>query len=129
MKLHACVALAPLRAVLLAVLISAIAGGIAPGAQATTIEIAVYMGTWTSSSTYPIGAVVYYQGSSYISTVLTNTNKVPNTNPSIWAPFAAQGPQGVIGPAGPIGPSGPAGAQGPAGLQGPAGPIGPIGAT
>src|ERR1700722_158496 len=105
----------------------------APSAPAApTVELPFYFGVWSTSTTYPIEAVVYYQGSSYISTVAINLNKIPSTTPSVWAPFAAQGPMGVPGvqgAPGSAGMAGPAGATGASGAIGPAGPAGPQGTT
>jgi len=97
-----------------------------------------FRGNWASATTYAIGDTVFFNGSSYISLVSSNTGNEPDTSPTQWGLLAqqgatgAQGPQGLtgaIGPAGPMGATGPAGPVGPAGPIGPAGPAGPTGAN
>jgi Collagen triple helix repeat (20 copies) len=80
-----------------------------------------YYGNWSTTASYPIGAIVYHQGSSYVSLVRSNQNIVPGTSAGNWAPFAAQGP---MGPPGPVGATGAPGAQGLPGIQGIPGPQG-----
>jgi Protein of unknown function (DUF1566)/Collagen triple helix repeat (20 copies) len=117
---------------LLQVLMLGIAMGLAGHSMGQTTPLAPsggYYGVWSETAVYPVGAIVYHKGSSWISLVPRNEKIEPRpTKPGFefeWAPFAAQGP---MGPPGPIGPAGPPGATGPAGAQGPAGPIGPQGA-
>jgi Collagen triple helix repeat (20 copies) len=110
-----------------------------PAPAATSIAITNFRGAWAFSVAYAAGAVVTYNGASYIC-LLKNSGVAPSTNTADWAildaPGAtgavgaagAPGAQGVMGPPGPVGPAGTAGAAGPAGTQGPAGPVGPAGA-
>jgi hypothetical protein len=129
---------APVSALVLALgFVSAAVNTQAPAA--TSIAITNFRAAWASSAAYAAGAVVTYNGASYIC-LLKNSGVAPSTNSSDWAildaPGAtgatgsagAAGAQGVMGPPGPAGPAGTAGAPGPAGTQGPAGPVGPAGA-
>ncbi len=147
-------AFAQLSAMLMAALISTALplGGFA----ATAIPITNFRAAWPSTSTYGAGAVITYNGASYISLVGRDIGIPPDSNTTNWAildaPGAtgatgpigpqgsagptgatgatgAQGPQGLMGPPGPLGPAGAAGPQGPTGAQGPAGPAGSTGAT
>ncbi len=105
------------RALLHALLLS-LAMGFAGHSTAQTTPSAPsagYYGNWSATASYPIGAIVYYEGSSYISVVRSNQNIVPGTSASNWAPFAAQGP---MGPPGPVGAPGAPGVQGIPGIQG-----------
>ena len=83
-----------------------------------------FKNTWSSSSTYATGDVVFFNGSSYISLVSSNLNQQPDTSPTSWALFAQQGATGSTGAQGSQGVAGPTGAQG---VQGPAGPTGATG--
>ena len=90
-------------------------------------------GDWSKATTYPVGSIVEYAGSSYIA-LLKSTALRPDKNPNNWAVFAAAGPAGAIGQTGPAGtpgaqgPQGPVGATGAAGPAGAPGPMGPAGA-
>lgn len=109
----------------------------------------MFQGAWASTTAYASGAIVTYNGASYVS-LAANTNVTPGSNASDWAlldapgatgpqgPVGATGPKGVTGATGAAGPAGPAGATGakgaqgvagPAGSAGPAGPTGAPGAT
>jgi hypothetical protein len=114
----------------------------AAAVAATSVAITNYRGAWVSTASYIAGAVVTFNGASYICLV-RNTNVQPNTNTGDWsimdAPGAtgpagavgatgAQGAPGAMGAPGPMGPAGIAGAQGPAGVSGPSGPAGATGA-
>jgi hypothetical protein len=104
---------------------------------AVVVPVLVFQGAWTNSVPYVPGAVVTYNGQSYISLVL-NKGVAPNTNANDWSLLdaagatGAQGPQGIPGPVGATGsqgPVGPAGAKGATGATGAMGPAGPAGAT
>lgn len=82
----------------------------------TTGETLIPSGAWSSTSTYPVGSVVTYSGSSYISLIAANVNNNPATATAAWQLNSAQGPVGPTGPTGPTGATGP---------TGPTGPIGP----
>jgi Protein of unknown function (DUF1566)/Collagen triple helix repeat (20 copies) len=120
---------------LLQVLLLGMAMGLAGQSVGQTIKelapAAGYYGAWSATATYPIGAIVYHGGSSYISLIRNNLNNEPGaTVIGGWAPFAAQGQMGPYGPMGPQGlpgAPGPAGAPGATGAQGPIGPAGPAG--
>jgi hypothetical protein len=104
-----------------------------------------WKGVWSGATTYALGDVVQFEGSSYISLTDGNTGHVPDTSPESWAlvaqrgdtgapgsqgpigPQGEPGPSGEQGPVGSPGPQGPQGPQGPAGTMGPTGPAGPIG--
>jgi hypothetical protein len=100
----------------------------------------VYRGAYSASTTYGVGDVVLWQGSSYTSLLGSNLGHEPDLDPVLWGVLSSQGPagatgaQGVTGLQGPVGQAGPAGSQGLAGpagamgLPGPAGPVGPQGA-
>jgi len=103
-----------------------------------------FFGTWSSAVSYPIGAAIYENGSSYVA-LLANLADDPagsvSSSDGNWALLAAvgatgaigdtgaAGPTGVAGPTGDVGPVGPAGATGDVGPAGPVGAIGPIGVT
>ena len=85
-----------------------------------------FRGTYSTSGTYATGDVVFYNGSSYISLVSSNTNHQPDISSSQWSLLAQQGTTGTTGATGATGATGNTGATGP---QGPTGPTGPAGAT
>ncbi len=93
----------------------------------------VFQGSWQSGVLYFQGAVVEYEGSSYVATA-TQTTANPESS-SDWQLLALRGDQGPPGPSGdpgaegPEGPPGPEGPEGPAGPPGPQGEQGPAGAT
>jgi hypothetical protein len=98
---------------------------------ATSVSITNFRGAWVSTASYVAGAVVTFNGASYLCLV-RNTNVQPNTNTGDWAILdapGATGPAGSAGATGPAGPTGAAGAQGPSGPVGPIGPMGAVGAT
>ena len=88
-------------------------------ANAASIAMGPYFGTWSSSTTYAAGNVVTYSSSTYLSLVASNKGKVPSASTSAAA-WQLIGGAGSVGPAGPQGPTGAPGATGPAGPQGPA---------
>jgi hypothetical protein len=111
-------------------------GAIGPaGAAGPQGPPATFMGTWLVGSIYGLGDAVFYNGSSYVSLIGSNTGHQPDISTVQWSLLAAQGATGAtgavgaIGPQGLIGPVGATGAQGPAGPVGPQGSVGPIGAT
>jgi DNA-binding beta-propeller fold protein YncE len=55
-----------------------------------------WKGAWSSATAYLPGDAVSYSGTSYLAT-LASTNKVPSSNPTIWAVLAAQGATGPQG--------------------------------
>jgi hypothetical protein len=102
-------------------------------AGAVDVPVYVFLGQYSSSTVYQIGALVTYNGSLYVSSALNNKGAAPNTHGNVWALVSAQqgspGAQGSSGFAGSAGPRGPAGPTGAAGSVGPIGPTGPAGAT
>ena len=86
-------------------------------------------GAYSATSSYNIGDVVTYSGSSYASLATANHGQTPDLSPAYWMLLAAQGPTGSPGASGSTGPAGPQGPQGSAGATGPQGPAGPTGAT
>jgi hypothetical protein len=88
-----------------------------------------FAGSYASATSYAVGDVVSYGGSSYVSLVASNHGQTPGVSPAYWMMLAAQGTTGAAGPAGATGSVGPQGAQGPAGATGAQGPAGPTGAT
>ena len=109
----------------------------ATGAQGSSIN---FEGFWDGGTTYAALDAVFFNGSSYVSLVGSNTGNSPDTSPAEWAMIAqrgdvgatgadgSQGPQGATGADGPQGPQGATGAQGPDGPQGPQGATGATGA-
>lgn len=69
-----------------------------------------YLGAWSSVTTYAIGDIVTYSGSSYIAT-LANTNEIPSGSAK-WSVVAAKGDTGATGATGPTGATGATGATG-----------------
>lgn len=101
-----------------------------------------WRGPWDNATTYVLGDIVEFGGSSYISLTAGNFANAPDTSPESWALFAQRGDDGATGSQGPSGPQGvpglqgepgpqgipgPEGPPGPPGPQGPPGPIGPAG--
>lgn len=87
----------------------------------------VYRGTYSSTTNYALGDVVFWQGASYASLIAGNLGNTPLSSPADWGVLTAQGPagpQGIQGVAGPMGSQGLQGATGPAGATGPQGPQG-----
>lgn len=105
------------------------------------VEIAAlrYYGTWNPTHTYPVGAVVAHNGTSFYA--LQECTNVTPVAGSWWSPLAegipgppgadgADGLAGAVGAQGPTGntgPQGPAGADGARGIQGLPGDAGPQG--
>jgi Protein of unknown function (DUF1566) len=118
------VAFAPCCAMLIGLFVST--AMMAPAAAAISIAFTNFRGNWDPTVNYGAGAVVTYNGQSYIA-IVKNTNVVP-TQTVAWAILDAAGAQGLQGPAGASGAPGAPGPAGPAGPQGPAGPFGPVGA-
>ncbi|HEV2853700.1 MAG TPA: SBBP repeat-containing protein [Thermoanaerobaculia bacterium] len=96
-----------------------------PGPPAPTSF--TWKGVWSGTTTYALGDVVQFDGSSYISLTDGNTGNVPDTSPASWALVAQRGDTGATGSQGQPGPPGPPGATGATGEQGPVGPPGPQG--
>jgi Collagen triple helix repeat (20 copies) len=69
-----------------------------------------FRGTWSSTTTYAVGDVVFYNGSACISTVASNLNHQPDTSTLQWSVLSQQGATGPTGPAGPTGATGLTGA-------------------
>jgi hypothetical protein len=97
-----------------------------PGVSGTGGGIA-YQGMFNAATSYAVGDVVVFQGSSYVSLIAPNAGNAPDSSPTAWGLLAAQGAQGLAGATGAAGGTGPAGSSGPQGPQGAAGPVGPAG--
>lgn len=98
------------------------------GAQGQGLNIT---GPYVSATSYGVGDVVSYGGSSYVSMVAANHGQTPGQSPDTWMLLAQQGATGAAGATGQTGatgPQGPTGATGATGQQGPAGPTGATGA-
>jgi hypothetical protein len=104
-------------------------GSTGAGTQGATGIGFYWQGTWNSGTTYVVNDITYRGGDTWISLQNSNTNHDPQTSPTYWTLFTAQGdtgfqgPQGVIGQSvtgaqGPQGPSGTGGQQGTQGAQG-----------
>ncbi len=63
-----------------------------------------WKGTWSNATTYALGDVVQFAGSSYISLTDGNTGNSPATSPASWALIAQRGDTGATGSQGPMGP-------------------------
>ena len=61
-------------------------------------------GTWSSATTYLLGDVVLYNGSSYVA--LAGSTNVTPTNTTYWSVFASKGDTGATGAQGAQGPTG-----------------------
>ena len=107
-----------------------------PGVSGTGGGIA-YRGTYVAVTSYGVGDVVQWGGSSWVSLVAGNVGSAPGNSALTWGMLAAagaQGPTGLLGPQGPMGLSmsgatGPQGQPGVAGQAGATGAAGPQGAT
>ena len=78
----------------------------------------VFLGVWNSTTNYNPNNVVFYNGSSYTTTVpIPAGGNSPDQNPS-WQLMAQVGGTGPQGPQGSQGPQGAQGPQGPQGLPG-----------
>jgi hypothetical protein len=89
----------------------------------------IFMGVYASNFNYGIGAVVTYQGTSYVSEAVGNLGQTPGVSPAFWQVLSAQGVSGAMGAQGVTGPTGITGAIGATGAQGVAGVAGTQGAT
>ncbi len=101
-----------------------------PTAQAVSVDIKNFRGTWNATNNYSGGDVVGYQNQSYIAQ-LSNRNRPPAPNSSIWYLLAAKGPQGqqgIRGIQGVPGAKGETGAKGDPGTTGMPGTPGTNGA-
>lgn len=87
-----------------------------------------FAGIFGSSANYALNDAVFYQGSTYISTVSNNVGQVPSTSSSWWSLVAQAGAAGATGPTGSPGSPGAAGVNGVAGPTGSAGTTGQQGA-
>jgi Protein of unknown function (DUF1566)/Collagen triple helix repeat (20 copies) len=114
---------APWCAIFMGLFISAAMA--APAAAAISIAVTNFRGNWDPTVNYGAGAIVTYNGQSYIA-IVKNTNVAP-TETDAWATLDAAGPQGPKGATGATGATGTTGAAGPAGPSGPLGPPGPVG--
>ena len=88
-----------------------------------------FIGSYSSITSYNVGDVVSYGGSTFVSQVASNHGQTPGLSPGSWMQLAAQGSTGAAGPAGPPGATGTQGATGPAGPAGPQGASGATGAS
>lgn len=89
-------------------------------AQAVSVSINKFRGTWNATNNYNIGDVVGYKNQSYIAQA-PNSKKTPAPNSTIWYLLAAQGPQGqqgIRGAQGAPGAKGEPGAKGDPGSPG-----------
>jgi hypothetical protein len=84
--------------------------------QATPVGVS-NRGTWSSLTNYVVNDFVTRAGTVYLCNV-ANINKPPESNPTEWAVFGAQGDTGPAGPTGVTGGDGPAGATGASGADG-----------
>ncbi len=70
-----------------------------------------FQGTWLVGSSYTVGNVVGFGGSSYVA-IAANAGREPDLSPTFWALLAQAGTPGAPGAAGPQGPAGAPGAVG-----------------
>jgi collagen type VII alpha len=101
-----------------------------PGISGTGGGIA-YLGTYDAGTTYGVGDVVQWGGSSWVSLLAGNVGSIPETSGLTWGMLATAGSQGPAGAVGAMGPMGLSvqGATGPQGQQGVSGPAGATGAV
>ena len=85
-------------------------------AAAVDVPVTDFQGAWVASTTYVPGAIVTYQGASYIS-IVQSTHIAP-VRTAYWKIIDAAGATGPAGPPGPQGPAGPAGPPGTTGIFG-----------
>lgn len=97
-------------------------------AQAVSVYVNNFRGTWSAITLYSSGDVVGYRGQSYIAQS-ENSNRSPAIDTAVWYLLAAQGSQGVPGQQGLKGDPGPVGATGAKGSPGPMGATGSKGGT
>ena len=107
-------AIAALRAALLLTVAST---AISTADAATSVPVTNFRGAWASTATYTAGAVVTFNGASYVC-LIRNVGVAPNTNATDWSILDSPGAQGPTGPPGPVGPPGPQGPQGNPGSAG-----------
>ena len=93
------------------------AGGAGPQGP-TGIAGLAYRGTYNSTTNYGLNDGVFFNGSTYISLLASNSGNTPDASPSSWALLAAQGAAGAPGAAGQSGANGAAGPQGATGPPG-----------
>jgi hypothetical protein len=89
----------------------------APGATGATGPTgpagppASFQGTWLVGTSYAVGSVVGFGGSSYVA-VAANVGREPDLSPTFWAVLAQAGAPGATGATGAQGPAGAPGAVG-----------------
>ena len=66
---------------------------------------ASFQGTWLIGSSYGVGGVVGFGGSSYVA-IAANAGREPDVSPTFWAVLAQAGTAGAPGATGPQGPAG-----------------------
>ncbi len=72
---------------------------------------ASFQGTWLVGTSYAVGSVVGFGGSSYVALV-ANVGREPDLSPTFWAVLAQAGTAGTPGATGPQGPAGAPGTVG-----------------
>ncbi len=66
---------------------------------------ASFQGTWLVGTSYAVGSVIGFGGSSYVA-IAANVGREPDLNPTFWAVMAQAGTAGAPGATGPQGPAG-----------------------
>ena len=89
----------------------------------------VYVGTYLPGTSYGVGAVVTYLGSSYVSLVANNLGQTPGLSSGSWAMLVQAGTNGLVGVTGATGAVGSTGTAGLVGATGATGVAGLNGAT
>jgi hypothetical protein len=72
---------------------------------------ASFQGTWLAGTSYAVGSVVGFGGSSYVA-LTANVGRQPDLSPTFWAVLAQAGTPGAAGATGAQGPAGAPGAVG-----------------
>ena len=72
---------------------------------------ASFLGSWLVGTSYAVGSVVGYKGSSYVA-LTANVGRQPDVSPTFWAVMAQAGTAGATGTTGAQGPAGTPGAVG-----------------
>ena len=70
-----------------------------------------FQGTWLVGTSYAVGSVVGFGGSSYVA-LAANVGREPDLSPTFWAVLAQAGTPGAAGATGAQGPAGAPGAVG-----------------
>ena len=88
------------------------------------LQTYTFAGSWTGTTGYGIGNVVYFNNNTYISLTGANSKNLPSSSPTKWGFITT-----MTGATGATGRTGSTGSQGPTGSKGSTGSSGSIGST